>query len=113
MPASSQGQETAVTLMFEGTVSNKTCSLAVKDAQDFIIGEGIQTDDKNYDLFIRYYACHLLYMWNFAARATSKSVTDISTTYKDLELGDKEGMSPYLLLFQQLSPQDNKFMTDI
>ena len=112
MPASSQQQETDVALMFEGTVPSKVCVLAVRDARDFVKCEGIQTSNDNYDLFLRYYAAHLLYMMGYASRITSSSVAEVSTTFKDLELGDKEGMSPYLLLFQALNPA-SKFIIDV
>ena len=101
---------TQVESMFQGDVTSGAISLAIDDAKVFLKKYGIDDSDDNYSIGLRYYACHILYMWGLNQRATSISVDDVSVTNKDLELGDKEGSSPYLVEFRKLF-SFNDFLT--
>lgn len=93
---------TEVQKMLPKAIPAANVDRAVADAIVFLDAYGVDPSDTRYDLAGRLYVCHLLYMWGFAALLLSQSVGDMAVTRKDIELGDKEGNSPYLHLFRNL-----------
>ena len=108
----SQEDISAIQNMFEGSVTPDACELAFNDAQLYL--ENVYCIDANgnrlYTVMLRWYACHVLYMWGLNQRVTAKSVTDLSETRKDLNLGEKEGESPYLTEFRKFLNPDDFFL---
>lgn len=99
-------KQTAVEFMFKGSASPEAICTAIEDAEIFVkCYGGVYTADE-FSLLVRYYACHLLFMWGFAKSLTSKSVGDVSESYEGNSLGDKEATSPYLQEFRKLINSD-------
>jgi len=103
----------AIQSMFEGSVPPDVCELAFNDAQLFVRNAYCidENDNRLYTVMLRYYACHIMYMWGVNQRIIAKSVTDLSETRKDLDLGLKEGESPYLHEFRKLLNPDDFFIS--
>ena len=98
--------------MVSGDIPPDTITQAKEDAPVFLKGEfGITDDNDNYSLLVRYYTCHLLYMWGFALTKISGSVDDISVSTVAIEFGDKEGMSPYLFELKKLVDEGDIFFS--
>ena len=98
--------------MFKGFVSEDIVLQALKDAQCIIeVSYDLDTTLKYYDLALRYYACHTLYMAGHIKEVTSKSVGDVSVGYSTINQGDKESTSPYLSQFQKLVDDGGIFVS--
>jgi len=74
---------------------------------------GVGDADPDYTIALNLYTCHLLWMTGFARTASSKSTGDISIGYDPQNMGDKEGMSPYLMEFRKFFMSGNMFMSSI
>lgn len=93
---------TAVQDMFEGEAPDRTIARALKDAERFIEKYGASYTQDDYTFLLRYYACHLLATWGFAARVSAMSVGDISETREALGLSEKENVTSYLYEFNKI-----------
>lgn len=92
----------AVQDMFEGEAPDRTIARALNDAEIFIEKYGSSYTDDSHTVLLRYYACHLLATWGFAARVTSMSVGGVSETREALGLTEKENVTSYLYEFSKL-----------
>ena len=93
--------------MVSGVVPSDTITQAREDAQVFVekVYE-VSPDDSVYSLAIRFYTCHLLYMWGFALTTINSNVDDVSVSKQSIDLSDKEGNSPYIHEFRKLIDED-------
>lgn len=104
--AVSQGNN-AESNMVSGVIAPETIDQAKEDAKVFLdVSYGVKDDDNVYSIALRYYTCHLLYMWGFALTTVNSSVDDVSVTKQSIELSEKEGNSPYIHEFRKLIDED-------
>ncbi len=106
------GEQISASLMAEGEVDPKAVCLAIDDARIIVEEQyGIPYKDDNFTVLVRYYAVHIMYTWGILNRLVAVSVDDVSETRKDINFGEKEGMSPYLSQFLiMLGGEDDDFI---
>lgn len=85
--------------MIPEEIGDDVLTTAIDDAPLEMKMHGVQTTDTRYEYMARLMVCHLLYMRGFGRTLLSAGVGDLSTGYADVNLGDKEGTSPYLVEF--------------
>ena len=106
-------QITQTQTLFRESVPEDVVTQALKDAGQIIeLTYCIDESDTYYDLALRYYACHLLYMNGHIKEATSKSVGDVSVGYSTVNQGDKENTSPCFAIFEKII-EDGGIFTSI
>lgn len=104
----------AVQDMFEGEAPDRTISRALNDAAKFIEKYGSSYTNDDHTILLRYYACHLLALWGFAARVSAMSVGDVSETREALGLTEKENVTSYLYEFNKiLQSQSTDFIISV
>ncbi len=90
-----------VMAMIRGVIPDDVVTVAIDDAPMEMQIHGVSTNDPRYDYMARLIVCHLLYMRGWAKTLLSAGVGDLSTSYADINFGEKEGMSPYLFEFMK------------
>lgn len=114
MACTPKENQVAVQDMFEGEAPDKTIARALNDSERFIEKYGSSDTHDDHTILLRYYACHLLALWGFAARVTSMSVGDVSETREALGLTEKENVTSYLYEFNKiLQSQTDEFFISV
>lgn len=93
-----------VRAMIPDEIPDDSLSTAIDDAPIEMSSHGVSQSHPSYDYLARLMVCHLLFMRGWGRTLLSAGVGDLSTGYADVQLGDKEGMSPYLFEFLKKAP---------
>lgn len=115
MACDTEENKTAVQDMIENDqIPDRTISRALDDAEIFIGKYGSLDTNDDHTVLLRYYACHLLALWGFAARVSALSVGDVSETREALGLTEKENVTSYLYEFNKiLQSQSTDFIVSV
>lgn len=114
MACDTEENKTAVQDMFEGDAPDRSIARALNDGERFIEKYGSSYNHDDYTVLLRYYACHLLALWGFAARVSAMSVGDVSETREALGLTEKENVTSYLYEFNKiLQSQSTDFIISV